>query len=293
MDKILVIGSSGLVGGRLMELGDGLYEMFGTCNSHEQKLDNVSKLDVRDRNDVFNLMEKIKPDCVIDTHSLSNVDYCETHAVEAWQVNVEGSKNIAEACRNFGCKYIFMSTDYVFDGRKKEYTEKDKPRPLSYYAKTKFIAEQMLYALDLNYAVVRPAVIYGKGGMNKVSFPMWLMNELRAGRSARIVTDQYENPTFADVLVKQMFGLYERDETGLFNATGSNCLSRMEFALEIASVFGLDKDLLQPVTTPELNQIAHRPVRVNLVTDKIEKATGVKSLATTEGLLELKAQIGE
>ena len=103
-----------------------------------------------------------------------------------------------------------MSTDYVFDGKKMKYTEKDKPHPLSYLARTKVIVEQMLWVLDVNYVVARTSVIYGKGGLNKVSFARWLIEKLKKGEQVKIVSDQLNNPTFVDNLAEQIKGCTRR-----------------------------------------------------------------------------------
>lgn len=292
MDRLLIIGASGLVGSRMARLAAGKYEVSGTYFSHPMTGPNLYALDTRDRPAVLKLIEKVKPDFVVDTHSLNNVDYAEVHRDEAWDINVEGSRNLAEVAKQFGSKYIFLSTDYVFDGRKLKYSEKDKPHPLSYFAMTRVVTEQMLEAFDMNYVVARTAVVYGLGGLNKVSFPLWIINKLRAGEQVTIVNDQKNNPTFADNLVAQLLALYEKDAKGLFHITGSQCLSRFDFAREIASQFGLDSALIKPITTPELHQVAPRAATVNMSTAKVQRITGIPALNVHEGLGRLREQMG-
>jgi dTDP-4-dehydrorhamnose reductase len=293
MERLLIIGCSGLLGSRLREMAKGTFEVFGTYNSHEVEADNTFKLDVTNREGTFRLIDKLKPDCVVDTHAMNNLDYCETHIDETWRVNVDGTRNVAEACKNFGSKYIFLSTDYVFDGKKLRYTEKDKPHPLNYYAKTKLVAECMLSALDMNYIVARTSVMYGMGGMNKVSFVAWLISKLGNKEGVRIVNDQRNNPTLADNLAEFLLRLYQKDEGGLFHITGKECLSRYDFALEIARTFGLNKSLITPITTPELNQIAKRPESVSMSAEKAERVANMKALDVKEGLQILKKQMAE
>lgn len=163
MERLLVIGCSGLLGSRLTEAAKDGYEVYGTYNLHGITAENAFRLDVTNRESTFKLINRLKPDCVVDTHALNNLDYCETHIEEAWRVNVDGTRNVAEACKNFGSKYIFLSTDDVFDGKKLRYTEKDKPHPLNYYARTKLASEYMLAALDINCLIARTSVLYGKG----------------------------------------------------------------------------------------------------------------------------------
>jgi dTDP-4-dehydrorhamnose reductase len=291
MKRILVIGASGLLGSRLMEIGSGSYEMHGTYNKHKPKGDNMHSLDITRRKEVFSLLDKIKPDCVVDTAALTDVDYCETHQEEAWQTNVDGTRNTAEVCKRAGAKIVFLSTDYVFDGKKLGYAEKDKPRPLNYYAKTKLVAEHMLDALDVNHIIARTAVLYGMSGLGKENFVTWLLGKLEKKEKVRIVTDQHNNPTYADNLCEILLTLCRKDATGIFHITGADCLSRYDFALKTTEVFGLDDKLIEPTTTPELNRIAPRPEKVLMMTNKVERVTGIKPLGVDEGLRKLKAQI--
>ncbi len=291
MERLLVIGASGLLGNKLIQLGKDRFEMSGTYKEHAIKSGGMHFLDVSDMRSALKVIDKVKPDCVIDTHALSNLDYCEAHPEEAWRVNVEGSKNVAEACKKQGSKYIFISTDDVFDGKKLRYTEKDKPNPVNYYGKTKLIMEYALSALDMNYIVARTAVLYGTGGLGKSSFATWLIQRLRSKEKVRIVTDQRNNPTLTDNLAEFLFKLYEKDESGLFHITGKESMSRYDFSKEIARAFGLDASLITPITTPELNQIAPRPGNVNLVSEKAERATGLRTLTVREGLSIFKKQV--
>ncbi len=292
VEKLLVIGATGLLGNRLMELAKGRYEVYGTRNSSSNNAANIHKLDVCDRKSTFSLMERIKPDFVIDTHSLTNLDYCETHPEETWKVIVEGSKNAAEASKKFGARYVFLSTDYVFDGKKPSYTERDTPNPINCYARTKLAAERALSELDIDHIIARTTVLYGVGGIGKASFAVWLINRLRANERVNIVTDQRNCPTFTDNLSEFLFRLYEKDAAGVFHVTGKECISRYDFAVRIAAKFGLERNLITPVTTAELNQVAPRPLSINMITEKAEKATGLRALDVDGGLSLFRKQLG-
>jgi len=291
MNKMLVIGASGLIGNRFMELARNKFEVYGTYNSHQIEGNNLYKLNVVNRADTFNLIKKISPDVVIDTHFLNSVDYCETHREEAWNVNVEGAKNVAEACIDYGSKLVFFSTDYVFDGKKMIYSERDKARPLNYLGINKATVEQMLELLDMNHITVRTSVVYGKGGLNKVNFVFWLIQKLKAGEKVSIVTDQKNNPTFADNIVEQVLYLLKKNKRGIYHITGRECLSRYDFSLKIADVFGLNPDLINPITSVELHQMAKRPTVVNMSVAKVERETGLKQDDVLTGLKKYKIQL--
>lgn len=288
--KVLVVGASGLLGSKLMEACKN-YEVYGTYCSHKLKGKNFFPLDVTNRVDVFKLVEKIKPDVIFDVHSITDVDYCELHPEEAWLVNVDGTKNVAEASKTYGAKFIFISSDYVFDGSKSNYTEKDKPKPINYYGKTKAIGEKVIEYLGLDYLIVRTTVLYGIGGLGKKPFVLWVLENLKVGKQINVVIDQFNNPTLADNLAEILVKLYEKDATGIFHVVGKDNVSRYELALKTAEVFDLDKKLIKPITTPELRQVAPRPRKLQLSTHKLQRFLGVTPVGIEEGLKTIKAQI--
>ena len=293
MDKLLIIGASGLLGSKLYETCSENYEIHGTYNAHKPQFKNMHQLDVAKRDAVFRLFDEVKPDLVADTHAVSNVDYCELHQEEAWRTNVEGTKNVAEACKTNGCKLIFISTDYVYDGTKATpYSEKDKPHPINYYGKTKLIAERVIEALDLDYIIARTAVLFGiSKSHDKTPFPTWVVEQLKANKEVKVVIDQYNNPTLTDSLADALIALYEKNKSGLFNIAGKNTINRYEFAKVVANEFGLNEKFIKPITTAELNQPAKRPQKVALNVSKAEKATGMQTLGLKEAIRIFKNQL--
>ena len=179
----------------------------------------------------------------------------------------------------------------MFDGLKLRYTEKDKPHPLNYYAKTKLVMEYVLSTLDMNYMIARTAVLYGIGGSGKVSFPTWILDKLKKKEKVNALTDQKNNPTFVDSLCEFLFRLYQKDEVGTFHITGNECISRYDFAKKVAETFELDEGLIAPLTSPELNQIAPRPASVNMISEKAERAASIRTLSVDEGLELFKRQL--
>lgn len=292
MEKLLVIGASGLLGNKILHLGEDRYEAYGTYSAHKPKISNAFKLDVTEKNNVSKLLGDVKPDVVIDTHALSNVDYCELHPEEAWKINVEGTKNVAESCKINGCKYVFISTDYVYDGYKTTtYSEKDKPHPINYYGKTKLIAERVIEALDMDYIIARTAVLFGiSDSFGKIPFPSWVIQQLKLNNKIKVVIDQYSNPTLIDNLAELLLSLYEKDCSGTFNVSGRDNISRFEFSKMLAKEFGLNEKIIEPITTAELNQPAKRPQKVALNVSKAEKATGIKALRLEEAIQTFKNQ---
>lgn len=285
--RILVTGAAGLLGSKVVAAA-AHHEVFAACNSSEpdaacEKI----KMDVRNPGAVNDAFEKTRPDVVVHAAALTDVDYCETHPSEARDVNALGTKHVSEACAAAGAKMIYVSTDYVFDGKKGDYIETDAPNPLSHYAKTKFEGEG--YAQQLGeWAIARTSVVYG--AHRAQNFATWVIKKLGNNERIRVVTDQYSCPTLADNCAEGILAIIDKRADGIFHVAGSECLSRLGFAKRIADVFELDAALIEPVTSAELKQPAPRPLKNCLGTSKA-RALGVRLLDATEGLERMKIQI--
>jgi len=281
--KLLVIGASGLLGSKIFELGEGRYETYGTYVKNERP--GLVQLDVNDRKAVFRLIEDIKPNIIIDAHGINNVDYGELHRDEVWQVNVEGSKNVAEASQKVGAKYIFISSDYVYSGKKSIYTEKDKPDPLNYIGKAKWAFEELLNVFEIDYIVARTSGLYGmNSSTGKKSFVQFLIENLRNNIKTEVISDQYSSPTLVDDLARSLLTLGELNQRGIFNIVGKDCITKYEFAKYICKEFDLDDSLIVPCSTSSLSQIAKRPEKVKLSTRKLKKILHKVPVGVEEGL---------
>ena len=302
--RLLVVGGSGLLGFKVAGLAvREQFETYATYNFRPIQLEGCDclELDKTFREDTLARIKKIKPDVVIDTAAVHNVDYCEAHRDEAWTVNVVGTRNVADACKEVGAKMIYISTDYVFDGKKGFYSEEDTPTPLHFYAETKLEAENVVKEVGIKYAIARPSVIYGwnpgelaglrSSSRKSMNFVVWTIDKLRKGEKINIVTDQYSSPTLADNLAEALLALSRSERQGLYHTAGKTCLNRFEFAKKIAEMFEFDGNLIKPVTSDVLRQIAERPKRCCLNVSKAERELGVRFLTVEEGLMKMKEQI--
>jgi len=178
---------------------------------------------------VTNLIRKTAPDVVVHTAAFTNVDRCELDRKKAYQINVEGTRNVALGARN--SKVVYISTDYIFDGEVGMYHENDKPNPVSYYGQTKFEGEQIVQDICDNYIIARTSVLYG--WHTRLNFVSWVIHELQKGNKINIVTDQFNSPTLVDDLAEQIIMLIERDKRGIFHTAGGERISRYEFVNDI------------------------------------------------------------
>jgi dTDP-4-dehydrorhamnose reductase len=236
---------------------------------------------------------------VVDTAALHDVNFCETHRDAAWRVNVEGTRNVADACRDVGAKLMFLSTDYVFDGQQGPYRETDLPAPINYYGVTKLAAERLVADAGIDYIVARPSVIYGwnPGEVDGVTsssgksrnFVLWALGKLRHGEALRIVTDQYSSPTWADNLAEVLLRAGVSEQTGLYHMAGNGCVNRYDFTRTIADVYELNAELIEPVTSDAFPQVAKRPKRSCLDVSRAEQAFDVRFLSPEDGLRKMRA----
>jgi len=289
MDRLLVTGASGLLGSKIVGLAREDYEVIPLHNTNSLH-PNSLKLDITNQNQVFNLFNKLKPDAAIHTASETNVDKCETEKKLAWEVNVDGTRNIAEACQKSGAKLLYISTDYVFNGKKGNYNEEDEPNPINYYGVTKLEGEKQIISHCRNYVILRTSVLYGWHPW-KQNFVTWIINALKQGKEITVVKDHYNTPTLADNLAEMALEAVQKDLQGLYHASGSERISRYEFAKQIAKEFNLNQSLIKPIKMSQLTAwIAKRPKDSSLNTDKIQKQLKTKPLNVTEGLNRMKKE---
>lgn len=270
--KVLVIGGSSLLGGKLINSLIGRnFEVYGTYR--ETPLPNSECtsffLDIRNAARTINLMKELSPDIVIHTAAQTSVDECEVNKTRAAEVNVQGTRNIAMACDNAGSKLVYVSTDYVFDGTRGMYKEEDETIPVNYYGETKLAGEREVKEICSDYIIARTSVLYGWG--QKQNFASWVIRELSSGRKISIVSDQYNSPTLADDLAGIIVLLLEKDKRGIFHTAGSERISRLEFARKIIKTFALNKDLIKVVNSDEMTWAAKRPKDSSLDVSKVSK----------------------
>jgi dTDP-4-dehydrorhamnose reductase len=272
--KTLITGCNGLLGQRLIRNRAYQEEILGidlTYSALIQDIDfHYKPLNLCDRKPTIDLIKSFNPELIIHAAAMTNVDKCELEKEACWQANVFATDNIVTAANYCGSKIIFISTDYVFDGISGPYTEEDIPNPIGYYGKSKLAAENLIRGSGVDHVIIRTIVLYGVGIGLKASFVGWLINELRSERVVHIVTDQRGNTTLADDLVRGIDRLISLKKSGIYHIGGSEHLSRFEFAVETAKIFGLRTDLIKPITTDKLNQPAKRPLLSGLDTSKAE-----------------------
>jgi dTDP-4-dehydrorhamnose reductase len=283
MDRLLVIGATGLIGAKAFELGLQKYETYGTYAKN--KKEGLLQLDVVDRRAVFGLFGKIRPDVVFDAHGINSVERAESHKDDAWAIDFEGSRNLMDASRQSGAKYIFISSDLVFSGTKAVYTERDRPDPVNYLGRTKWAVETMMDIFDIDHIIARTSGTYGRmSRTGKKGFPQFIIENLHKGVKVKAATDQYATPTLVDDLVRSVFVLISANAKGIFNIAGKDCISKYDFAKAVCREFELDDGLIEPCGFSDLQQLVRRPLRVKFSTGKLGKYVTEKPVGMKKGL---------
>jgi dTDP-4-dehydrorhamnose reductase len=290
MQRLLVTGASGLLGTWTVALAESDYQVTPT-DIIEPPHPNAVKTDITDAEGTRQLFRKLRPELVIHTASETNVDKCETEKERAWKINVEGTRNIAEACRETGAKLVCISTDYVFDGERGLYDEEDSPNPIDFYGLTKLEAEKEVMRRCKNFAVLRTSVLYGRHPW-KQDFAIWVINKLKQHQEITVVDDHFNTPTLAENLAEMALEVAALDLQGIFHTSGCERISRYDFSRKIAETFKLDSSLIKPIKMNELKAwIAKRPKDSSLNTKKIQEQLKTKPLNINEGLSKLKEEM--
>lgn len=303
--KILITGSNGLLGQKLvykLKQKPGV-TLIATARGENRLVDKsgyvYDSLDITDYNNVKSVFEKHKPDVVINTAAMTNVDACETDRDGALLMNatsVEHQVKVLEGLQNENYKphFIHLSTDFIFDGTHGPLTEEEKPNPLSYYAETKLMAEQTVQASKLKWAMARTVLVYGiVDNMSRSNIVLWVKQNLEQGKKINVVDDQFRTPTLAEDLAEGCILIAEKGATGIFNISGKDFMSILELAHKVADYYKLDKTLINPSKSADIKQPAKRPPRTGFIIDKAKKVLGYNPHSFEEGICLMEEQIAK
>ena len=292
--RILVTGANGMLGQRTLLFFNKHenVQLLGTSLEESSVYTGIDYLqcDISNREKIKNLVANFCPDIIVNAAAFTNVDLCEKERETSWKINVKGVEYLAEAARIIDAHLIHMSSDYIFDGTTGPYAENAIPNPVGYYGRTKLASENALKISGSLYTVLRTNVLYGIAD-SRPDFVRWVIENLRAGKQIRIVTDQVNNPTFIDDLVQAINKVIEFKKQGIYNIGGREFLTRFEFTELIADFFSLDKKLIMPILTEELKQPAKRPLKSGLLTLKAETELGFKPHLIGETLAIMKREL--
>ncbi|HBC45945.1 MAG TPA: hypothetical protein DCZ43_02755 [candidate division Zixibacteria bacterium] len=284
--RVVITGISGLVGSHIARRLEGRCEVIGIS----RKPGKISKsilpeaFDITDSRALVSFLERTEFDALINCAAQADVDRCEIDREEAYKINTEAVAVMADFCKKHKRLLIHLSTDYLFDGQNGPYSEEASSNPINYYGETKLEAEIAIRSSGCAYIIVRTNHIYG----NLPDGPSRLVRWLLENSEIKAASDQYNNSIWAGSLADSVIELMEMDFRGVVNIGGPDYLSRYEFAMEGAEVFGIDKKRVVKSSIKKLGLVAPRPLRAGLIIDKMKQILKTAPVSVVDGLKKVR-----
>ena len=298
--KILITGSNGLLGQKLVKLlaNKDSITLLATSKG-ENRISNQSgytykSVDITNQQEIESVIDDFIPDTIINTAAMTNVDACEFNQTLCWDLNVNAVKYQIKAAEKHNSHYIHLSTDFVFDGLNGPYKEEDSPNPLSYYGESKYEAEKLVQEANTKWSIVRTIIVYGIAEeMSRSNIVLWAKEALEKGNPLTIVDDQYRSPTLAEDLAMGCWLIAAKQATGVYHISGKDVMSIIELVNRVADFYNLDKSIVSPIASSSLNQSAKRPPKTGFILEKAFKELEYSPCSFEEGLAILTHQLNQ
>ena len=286
MKRILITGASGFVGGHLVTQAQQNYEVHALFNKNQIHISNIHahQFDLSRVDQIGGLLNEISPDVIIHTAAIANPDRCEDDPDLATMVNVKATEELANWAEKNRIRFIFTSTDMVFDGKRGNYNESDLPNPISFYSNTKVKAEQAITSNNSNYVIARVALVYGIGITRHTSFFETMLEKLRNGDAITLFYDQYRSPILVNNLAEALLDLAENNFVGALQLGGSERISRWEFGVKACQIFKLPGQKIIKGSMFDFEGAAFRPRDISFDITLAKKILKVKLLNCDKGL---------
>jgi len=298
--KLLVTGSNGLLGQKITAAiqadADERFVYIASSRGadrypHPKGYDYVD-LDITDAAQVKHILKTYKPDVIINTAAMANVDACEREPQKSKQVNVLAVAHLLEQCEAAGIHFIHLSTDFVFDGEDGPYEENDLPNPLNTYGQHKAEAERLIQAANCPWTIVRTILVYGiVADLSRSNIVLWAKNALEKGEKITVVNDQWRMPTLAEDLAKACLTIADRDAQGIYHISGKDLFSICELVDAVAEHYHLDASFVCKENSAVLKQDAVRPKRTGFILDKAYEQLDYIPHSFGEGLKLMDEQL--
>lgn len=291
--KILITGSNGLLGQKLvrcLQEDEGITLIATARQESVVPIENgeFHLLDICNANQVDQLLAHIRPDVVINTAAMTNVDQCHKDRERCWRVNVDAVQNLVNTCEKICSHFIQLSTDFVFDGSHGPLDETEATGPVNFYGESKVAAEEIVTKSKTTWCIIRTVLVYGvTRDMSRSNIVLWVKTNLEQHKSINVVNDQWRTPTFAEDLALGCYLAAKKKARGIFHISGKDFLSPYEIALRTADYFGLDKSYIKPIDSFSLAQEAKRPARTGFIIEKARRELGYEPRSFEEGIREM------
>ena len=269
--KILVTGSAGLIGTQIIkDLLDNHIQVYSCYNKTKPELGIITHLDLTKKDDIVNTMNRIKPDVVIHLGAMTDVELCETETELAKKINTDATEILALESEKHNTFFVYMSTDYVFDGKVGMKKENDKTNPINFYGKSKLDGERVFKKITTPNIIVRTSTPFGIHS-KKMSFPIWVKKNLELEKEISVVVNQYTSPSYVPNISKMIIEIMERKITGIIHLAGATKISRYDFAVQISKIINVNKQFLKLTKMDQMDWKAQRPADSSLSVSKANK----------------------
>jgi dTDP-4-dehydrorhamnose reductase len=299
--KVLITGANGLLGQKLVYLlqQEKGIEIVATSQGKRKLPSQLSGivyacLDVTNQNEVHDAFSFFKPDCIVHTAALTDVDKCELQKELCWNINVEATQIVTKAAEQNKSFLLHISTDFIFDGENGPYDEEATPNPINHYGHSKLAAEKVLQNSSVEWAIARTLSIYGHApSLNRSNIILWVKNNLEKKTTIPVVDDQWRTPTLAEDLALGCYLIIRNRQQGIFNISGKELLTPYQMALQTADYFNLDNQYIQRVNSSIFKQVAKRPPKTGLIINKAEEILKYNPHSFSQGINILAHQLDE
>lgn len=290
--KILITGANGLLGHKLVRLLGLKREVVVIATARgESRLRpeygsfQYESMDIANREDVLEIVGRHKPDVIINTAAMTNVDECEKEKEACMQLNVEAVKYLVEAAEQTNAFLLHLSTDFIFSGEEGPYDEQGVPAPVNFYGESKLLGEQVVMNSNIKWAIARTVLVFGiVPDMSRSNIILWVKGSLEAQKPIQVVDDQWRTPTLAEDLAMGCYLIAEQRAEGIYNISGQDMLTPYEMAIKTADFFGLDKSLITRTDSTKFTQPAKRPPRTGFIIEKAKTNLGYQPHSFDEGV---------
>jgi dTDP-4-dehydrorhamnose reductase len=287
--KVYITGIWGMLGYKIAKSLENDCSIFG-CDLFQGftnllKSDKITTIDLSDYTMISEEIKDIHPDVIIHTAAMINVDLCEEHPDDANRINAEITENLAKISKKIGAKFVYISTDAVFDGEKSgKFTEDDKVNPVNIYGKSKLTGEFKTTENSNNYLILRTN-IYGWNIQKKLSFAEWVYDSLASNKVINMFNDVLFSPIYVGNFAEVLKDLLNKDTTGLYHLAGNDCCSKLEFGVALAKTFSFDEKLIKSISLDDFSGFkAKRIKNMSLNSNRVSKITDCKILGLYDGL---------
>jgi len=273
---LVVTGASGLLGASVLKSAADLgWKTVGLCHRHVLQNPAVPTIgiDLTDQSATRRLLFELQPDAILHCAAVTNVDWCEENPRQAMAINATASGFLADIASALKARFLYVSTDAVFDGKKGNYVETDAPNPLNVYADSKLAGEQETQCRN-PLAIIARVTIYGWNAQNKDSLAEWILKKLEQGEDIAGFTDVFFTPILVNDLSPFLLAMLQQRLTGLYHVAGSERISKFEFAKRVSTTFGFDVERIKPCRVQDVKLRAARPLDASLNTEKIRQSLG-------------------